>query len=98
MLIESISKCNGSVAEDDTKGKEEAGASGHTKKNIKHKVELQGTIEELSDDVHCCRNNGQVGFKKETIMGIAECVRMEDMMESVNDGVEVNFAEPEHCM
>ena len=52
MQVLSLSQNSDSVTEDGTKGKEEAGASMHTKKNDNSKVELQGATQELGNDLH----------------------------------------------
>ena len=52
----SLSQNASDVTKDDTKGKEEARASRHAKKNNDNKMELQGTMEELGNNVHCHGN------------------------------------------
>ena len=72
-----MSQNDTSVTKDGTKGKEEAGASRHTKKNDNSKVELQRAVVELDNNVCCHGNKRQTEYCTKTTECIADCVRRE---------------------
>ena len=86
-----------SVTKDGTKGKEEAWASRHAKKNGNNEVELWGATVELGNEVCCCGNKRQAKFHTKMTKCIADCAGREsneDVKKSVNDGTELNLMEP----
>ena len=86
---------NDNVAEDNNKSKEDASVKRH---NEKKQSGIVGAMEELGNVVHCFGNKRQAEFYNETTKAIADCVGQDhnkDMCKLVNDGVEVDFKEPD---
>ena len=86
---------NECVVKDNNKSKEDASVKRH---NEKKQSGIVGAMEELGNVVHCFGNKRQANFFAKTAKAIVDCMGSEcnkDMRKLVNDGVEVDFKEPD---